>query len=71
MDEEEDGEIGLPGRLWGSYGGSAVPMAITVQNSGFYSADFNLGFPIEQESNGSAALAVGRGEPTLSASPVQ
>ncbi len=56
-DERGDQSIGVPGRLWGSFGGTSVPSVVTVNGSGLHSADFDLGYPIEQENNGSSALA--------------
>ncbi|HEV7365890.1 MAG TPA: hypothetical protein VGN76_08585, partial [Gemmatimonadales bacterium] len=51
--EDEDGDqaIGLPGRRWGAFGGSATPSAIDVAGAGTRHASFSIGRPGEQEPN--------------------
>jgi subtilisin family serine protease len=62
-DESGDQQLGIPGRLWGAYGGSAVPTSVTVAGAAAYPASFSIGLPSELEPNatiGTAnALAVG------------
>ena len=50
-DEDNDQQLGVPGRLWGSFGGSAKPTVLTVAGAGTYPASFSVGLPIERESN--------------------
>jgi len=56
-DESGDAQIGVPGRRWSAYGGSATPTVITVSGSGVYPADFDVGLPIEAEPNDAFASA--------------
>ena len=63
--EDADGDelIGLPGRRWGAFGGSATPTLVTVAGAGSYPASFAMGFPVEVEPNDAFAnpdvLAIG------------
>jgi serine protease len=50
-DENFDGRIGIPGRRWGAFGGSATPTTVTVNGAGTYPATFTVGFPVELEPN--------------------
>jgi hypothetical protein len=50
-DESGDQLIGLPGRRWGAFGGSATPTAINVSGVGTHQASFSAGFPSEREPN--------------------
>jgi subtilisin family serine protease len=54
-DESGDGQVGLPGRLWGALGGSAAPAAVSVDGAGTYPATFAVALPTEQEPNDSPA----------------
>jgi hypothetical protein len=56
LDEEGDGQIGFPGRIWGAFGGSASPTAVTV-GMGNSTASFQVGFPFEAEPNDLPAAA--------------
>ncbi|HEY6108388.1 MAG TPA: S8 family serine peptidase, partial [Gemmatimonadales bacterium] len=62
-DESGDGQVGLPGRLWGALGGSATPTAVTVDGAANYPATFAIALPAEIEPNNSSgqanALAMG------------
>src|SRR5512143_575050 len=62
-DESGDGQVGLPGRLWGALGGSATPAAVTVDGAANYPATFAIALPTEVEPNNTAgqanALALG------------
>ncbi len=57
QDESGDQLIGVPGRRWGAFGGSAVPTPVTVSGAGSYSASFTMGFPAEAEPNNSTIEA--------------
>jgi subtilisin family serine protease len=57
QDENGDGEIGVPGRRWGAFGGAASPSTITVTGSGSHQASFSVGRPSEQEPNETLANA--------------
>jgi subtilisin family serine protease len=63
QDEDGDEAIGLPGRRWGAFGGSATPSTITVAGPGTQHGSFSIGRPIEQEPNetleGANVLPVG------------
>ena len=39
----------MPGRLWGTAGGSATPTGVVVAGAATYPASFTIGFPIERE----------------------
>jgi hypothetical protein len=56
-DEDADGLIGMPGRPWGAFGGTAVPNVVTVAGAGTQSASFSIGYPTEAEPNNSVAYA--------------
>lgn len=62
-DESGDQQIGVPGRLWGAFGGSAVPTPVAVAGAGTYPASYSIGLPSELEPNNTTgtanALAVG------------
>ena len=51
QDENSDGEIGLPGRRWGGFGGSTGPSRIDVNVGGSHQASFSVGFASEREPN--------------------
>jgi hypothetical protein len=60
-DEDADQTIGLPGRRWGAFGGTATPSVIDVTGAGTHHASFSVGRPAEQEPNdrsGNANLLV-------------
>jgi subtilisin family serine protease len=63
QDESGDALIGLPGRRWGAFGGSATPSSIDVSVGGTHHASFAVGFPSEHEPNetisDASALPVG------------
>ena len=48
--EDEDGDqmIGIRGRRWGAFGGSATPTPVTVSGVAVYTASFTTGFPAER-----------------------
>ncbi|HSD30953.1 MAG TPA: S8 family serine peptidase [Gemmatimonadales bacterium] len=56
-DENGDGQVGLPGRLWGALGGSATPAAVAVDGAANYPATFAIALPTEVEPNDSPAQA--------------
>jgi subtilisin family serine protease len=71
-DENGDQAIGLPGRRWGAFGGSATPSSIGVAGAGTHHASFSIGRPAEQEPNdrsGDANLLVLGGYLTGTTSP--
>jgi hypothetical protein len=57
QDESSDQLIGLPGRRWGAFGGTASPSLIDVTSTGTRNASFSIGFPSEAEPNGTLATA--------------
>jgi subtilisin family serine protease len=57
QDESGDQLIGLPGRRWGAFGGTASPSSIHVTSAGTYHASFSIGVPSEAEPNGTVANA--------------
>ena len=56
-DESGDQQLGIPGRLWGAFGGSAVPTPVTVAGAATYPASFSIGFPSELEPNSTTGTA--------------
>jgi subtilisin family serine protease len=46
-DEAGDGQIGIPGRLWGAFGGSTLPSLTRVLGEGPYAVSFSIGLPIQ------------------------
>ncbi|HXL33745.1 MAG TPA: S8 family serine peptidase [Gemmatimonadales bacterium] len=56
-DESGDQQIGVPGRLWGAFGGLAAPAAITVFAPGSHPASFAIGFPAQVTPNNTIATA--------------
>ncbi len=50
-DESGDGEIGIPGRRFGAYGGVSSPVAVQVSSATGGYADFTAGYPAEEEPN--------------------
>lgn len=51
-DEDGDQHVGIPGRLWGAFGGSMTPRTVQVLGAGPpYSASFSIGVPTELEPN--------------------
>jgi subtilisin family serine protease len=57
QDDSSDLLIGLPGRRWGAFGGTASPSAVNVNNTGAHTANFSIGFPSEEEPNDVVAQA--------------
>jgi hypothetical protein len=57
QDESGDQLIGLPGRRWGAFGGTASPSSINVTSTGTKNASFSIGLPSEAEPNGTLANA--------------
>jgi subtilisin family serine protease len=57
QDESGDQLIGLPGRRWGAFGGTASPSSIHVTSAGTYHASFSISVPSEAEPNGTVANA--------------
>jgi subtilisin family serine protease len=57
QDETGDQLIGLPGRRWGAFGGTASPASINVTSAGTHNASFSIGLPAEAEPNGTLANA--------------
>lgn len=51
QDENGDGQIGLPGRRWGAFGGSTRPSRIDATVAGSHQASFVVGFASEREPN--------------------
>ncbi len=56
-DEAGDGQIGIPGRRFGAFGGVSSPTAVAVSGTVGGFAAFTAGFPSEEESNDVAATA--------------
>lgn len=56
-DESGDGEIGVPGRRFGAFGGISSPTAVAVSGTAGGFAAFTAGFPAEEESNDVAGTA--------------
>jgi hypothetical protein len=56
-DESGDQQLGIPGRLWGAFGGSPVPTPVTVAGAATYPASFSIGFPTELEPNNTTGTA--------------
>jgi subtilisin family serine protease len=56
-DESADRLIGVPGRRWGAFGGSALPSGVAVAGAGNYPASFSIGFPVEADPNNTIATA--------------
>jgi len=56
-DESGDGEIGMPGRRFGAFGGVSSPTAVNVSGAAGGYAPFTAGFPVEEEANNTAASA--------------
>jgi subtilisin family serine protease len=56
-DENADGLIGVPGRVWGAFGGTARPTALAVSASAGGVAFFAIGLPTETEANDALASA--------------
>jgi hypothetical protein len=57
QDESGDGLLGLPGRRWGAFGGSAKPSTIQVAVGESQQASFTVGFPSEREPNETSSEA--------------
>jgi subtilisin family serine protease len=51
QDEQGDQQIGLPGRRWGAFGGTATASLIEVDGPGTHRASFAIGSPTEDEPN--------------------
>jgi hypothetical protein len=56
-DESGDGEIGMPGRRFGGFGGISSPTAVNVSGTAGGYAPFTAGFPVEEEANNTTASA--------------
>jgi hypothetical protein len=56
-DEDGDRQVGLPGRRWGAFGGSAGPSAVTVLGAGSQAVSFSIGAPTAAEPNHTLATA--------------
>ncbi len=56
-DENGDGQVAVPGRPWGTLGGSATPTPVTVNGAGTYGASFAVAQPTELEPNNTIAQA--------------
>ena len=56
-DEAGDGLIGMPGRVWGAFGGSATPDTISVLGRGSHPVSFSIGFPAARQPNHSLQTA--------------
>ena len=56
-DENGDGLIGVPGRRWGAFGGTATPIAVPVSASAGGVAFFSIGLPAEAEPNNAVGAA--------------
>jgi len=56
-DEDGDQQLGIPGRLWGAFGGVAFPESVTVLGAGPSAVSFSIGLPTELEPNQTAATA--------------
>lgn len=52
-----DDVAGLPGRRWGAVGGTASPSAVAVSPGGTTMRAITVGFPVEQEPNGTPGQA--------------
>jgi subtilisin family serine protease len=57
QDENGDGVIGLPDRLFGAFGGAAQPTPIAVSSTTGAFASFSIGTAVEAEPNQTAASA--------------
>lgn len=57
LDEEGDGLIGAPGRVWGAFTAAGRLAMVTVDGAGVYTANPAVGFPNETEPNGDLAQA--------------
>jgi subtilisin family serine protease len=51
QDEEGDGVIGTPGRVWGALGGSASPTTVDTPATQVYQVTFGVALPIESGFN--------------------
>ncbi len=62
-DESADGQIGLPNRRFGAFGGISSPAPVTVSSTTGAFAAFSIGYPVEQEPNdlpaGASQLMIG------------
>lgn len=56
-DEGGDQLVGIPGRLWGAFGGSAFPSAVSVLGAGPSLVSFPIGFPPQVQPNHTIASA--------------
>lgn len=56
-DEEGDGLIGVPGRIFGAFTSAGRMTPVYVDGAGVYPASFSAGFPSETEPNDAAAAA--------------
>lgn len=56
-DESGDGQIGLPNRRFGAFGGISSPAPVTVSSAAGAFAAFSIGYPVEQEPNDLPAAA--------------
>lgn len=51
QDEDDDRQIGLPGRRWGAFGTAGIASTLTVAGAGEYPASFSIAMPTEVEPN--------------------
>lgn len=56
-DEDGDGIVGLPGRLWGAAGGATTPATLRIDGAGLYNGTFALLLPNEVEPNDTPSQA--------------
>jgi serine protease len=56
-DDSGDGQIGLPDRRFGAFGGISSPAPVTVSGAAGAFAAFSIGYPVEQEPNDLPAAA--------------
>lgn len=57
QDRNGDEVTGLFGRRWGALGGSTTPSPVVIVDSSIETASFDLGLPVESESNGTLGTA--------------
>ncbi len=56
-DESGDGQIGLPNRRFGAFGGISSPTPVAVSSAAGGFAAFSVGYPVEEEPNDGPATA--------------
>jgi subtilisin family serine protease len=55
QDDDGDGQIGLPGRRFGAFGGVSSPTAVNVSTAAGGFAGFTVGYPVEEDPNDDTA----------------